>query len=172
VQMLATIGYEGASLDAFIATLHMASIRNLIDVRELPLSRRRGFSKGALSKALADEGIEYIHLRGLGDPKEGRLAARANDHAAFVRIFRRHLDTEVARTDLAKAITFARAGDACLMCYERDPNNCHRKLVAEQIASIIPIEVHHLGVNDALIEYRREIDRAGRRPRQSASARR
>jgi uncharacterized protein (DUF488 family) len=72
--ILATIGYEGADVDDFVATLRSAGIRRLIDVRELAISRRRGFAKRALSGALADADIEYVHLRGLGDPKEaGRL---------------------------------------------------------------------------------------------------
>src|SRR3954453_21108705 len=77
--ILTTIGYEAAELDDFVATLLAAGITRLIDVRELPISRRRGFAKRALSEALADAGIVYVHLRGLGDPKEGREAARVGD---------------------------------------------------------------------------------------------
>lgn len=83
--VLATIGYEGSSLQDFIATLRAASIRTLIDVRALPISRRPGFAKNALSKALAEAGIDYVHLKGLGDPKEGRDAARANDLETFLK---------------------------------------------------------------------------------------
>jgi hypothetical protein len=46
--ILATIGYEGADVDDFVATLRSAGIRRLIDVRELAISRRRGFAKRAL----------------------------------------------------------------------------------------------------------------------------
>jgi uncharacterized protein (DUF488 family) len=56
--------------------LKVAKITRLIDVRELPISRRKGFAKTALSTALAVAGIEYVHLKGPGDPKDGREAAR------------------------------------------------------------------------------------------------
>ena len=71
-----TIGYERASSDALLAALKAAGVQVLMDVRDLPLSRRAGFSKSTLRVSLEAEGIEYVHLKGLGTPKEGRLAAR------------------------------------------------------------------------------------------------
>jgi uncharacterized protein (DUF488 family) len=62
------------------------SVRLLIDVRELPTSRRKGFAKSALSSALAAADIGYLHLKGLGDPKPGRDAARAGDYAGFLKV--------------------------------------------------------------------------------------
>jgi uncharacterized protein (DUF488 family) len=171
MKVLATIGYEGASLEDFIATLKAAAVHTLIDVRELPISRRPGFAKNALSTALSNAGIEYLHLKGLGDPKEGREAARANDFAQFVRVFTRHLGTAIARADLADAVKLSAAGGTCLMCYERDPNLCHRKLVADEISAIIPIEIRHLGVRDGLAADRKA-DRTSHRARQSTAARR
>src|ERR1700754_3761106 len=119
MKTLATIGYEGASLEDFIATLKVAAVHTLVDVRELPISRRPGFAKNALSIALENAGIKYVHLKGLGDPKEGREAARAGDFATFTRIFSRHMGTAVARSDLADAVKLSAQGDVCLMCYER-----------------------------------------------------
>ncbi|TAN54890.1 MAG: DUF488 domain-containing protein, partial [Rhodospirillales bacterium] len=84
---LFTIGYEGSSIEDFMATLLLANIRTLIDVRDLPISRRPGFAKKALAGALEKVGISYVHLKGLGDPKEGREAAKANDLEEFIRIF-------------------------------------------------------------------------------------
>jgi hypothetical protein len=94
---LATIGYEGALLDHFIATLKSSSVRLLIDVRELPISRRKGFGKTALSTALEATNIGYLHLKGLGDPKPGREAARAGDYARFLKVFRAHMLTSAAQ---------------------------------------------------------------------------
>lgn len=147
---LATIGYEGALLDDFVATLKAASIQLLIDVRELPISRRKGFAKSALSTAMATADIGYLHLKGLGDPKPGREAARAGNHAGFLKVFRAHMLTPAARFDLNVAASHVAAGRACLMCYERDHAGCHRTLVAEAIHAIVPVRIRHIGVRSGL----------------------
>lgn len=136
--VLSTIGYEGSSLDDFIATLREAGIHTLIDVRELPISRRPGFAKTALAAALHASGIVYAHLKGLGDPKEGREAARAKNFDKFLRIYTRHLMGKPAQADLQEAARLSAEGGTCLMCYERDQTTCHRLLVAQAIADIIP----------------------------------
>ena len=147
---LTTIGYEGSMLDDFIATLEAASVRLLIDVRQLPISRRKGFAKGALSTALDSAGIGYLHLKGLGDPKPGRDAARSGDHDRFLKVFSEHMLTSGAQAHLSVAVGHAMAGGACLMCYERDHTSCHRKLVAEAIHAKSPIRVRNIGVRNGL----------------------
>ncbi|WP_299615728.1 DUF488 family protein [Pelagibius sp.] len=143
----ATIGYEGADIDDFIAVLHAARISLLVDVRELPISRRRGFAKTALSSALAEAGIQYLHLRGLGDPKPGRDAARAGNLREFRQIFAKHMRSEEARTDLEKLKAQLAQERVCLMCFERDPSNCHRSIVASMISDSMESKVIHLWVN-------------------------
>lgn len=144
----ATIGYEGATVDDFIATLQSAKISLLIDVRELPISRRKGFAKSALSAALAEVGISYLHLKGLGDPKSGREAARDGDYAKFRKIFAKHMTSTTAQSDLQTAISHISSERACLMCYEREPKMCHRTIVAGAISSSIGASVTHLGVRE------------------------
>ena len=148
--MLATIGYQDSSLDDFIATLHAAKVKILVDVRQVPVSRRKGFSKGTLKIALDDAGIEYVHLVGLGDPKEGRIAAREGRFEDFLKIFKAHLKTPEARADLENAASIANEGGACLMCYERVSKHCHRRLVADSLSDMIGIEVKHLGVREGI----------------------
>ena len=143
---ITTIGYEAASLADFLATLQAANVTRLIDVRQLAMSRRPGFAKNALTMALAAVGIDYVHLKGLGDPKEGREAARAGDESRFRMVFLAHMATEAAKTDLAKAVEFVSQGGACLMCYERDHMTCHRSIVAKAISDIFPTSIRHLGV--------------------------
>jgi len=168
---LATIGYENAALVDFIATLQLAKISQLVDVRELPISRRKGFSKNALSDALSKVGIAYVHLKGLGDPKPGREAARAGNKGAFVRIFSAHLKTVVAQTDLAVAIEFATSGGACLMCYERAHQDCHRSLVAVAIsAKLKDVSIRHLGVIHGNAAAQEKRARKGDGARQGATA--
>lgn len=147
---LMTIGYEGAALSDFIATLHAANVTRLIDVRELPISRRKGFAKNALSSALAEAGIEYIHLKGLGDPKPGREAARRNQISKFKEIFSRHMKTESAQIDLKLAAELALQGGVCLMCFERDHHNCHRSIIASAVCDSTALGVRHLGVRHGL----------------------
>lgn len=169
--VLSTIGYEGSSVEDFIATLRAAGIRTLIDVRELPISRRPGFAKSALSAALEATDIRYVHLKGLGDPREGREAARAHEFEKFHRIYSRHLETAAAQNDLTKAARLSEEGGVCLMCYERDYNTCHRLLVAKAIADKLPTQVKHLGVRYGLGREQRKKERTGHRPREGVAAR-
>ena len=143
---IATIGYEGASLENFIATLKGARVDTLIDVREIALSRKKGFSKSALSEAMAEHGIRYVHLRGLGDPKEGRDAARAGDIARFLRIFKQHMRSATARAELNTATSLAQNARICLMCFEADHELCHRRIVADHLATDTGLKVTPLRV--------------------------
>ena len=70
-----TIGYEATTMADFLSALTGAGVQRVIDVRALPLSRRPGFSKSSLAAALNEVGIDYVHLKALGTPKEGRDAA-------------------------------------------------------------------------------------------------
>lgn len=144
--MLATIGYEKAQLEHFIGTLQAAGIDVLIDIRDRAQSRRKGFSKTALSNRLSDAGIEYLHFRNLGDPKEGREAARAGDIALFRRIFGQVMKGSAARSDLAKIADLAQDKAVCLLCYERDHKQCHRKIVADELETTLGVKTKHLGV--------------------------
>lgn len=126
-----TIGYEGAEIAAFIAELHAAGIDTIADVRALPLSRKKGFSKRALKDHLEINGIRYRHLPKLGDPKAGRDAARAGRYAEFRRIYGAHLELDETRESLSELARIVRSGTTCLMCFERDPAVCHRTMVLE-----------------------------------------
>ena len=81
-----TIGYESATVGEFVAALQRAGVERVIDVRAVPNSRRPGFSKNLLRNALAEAGIDYVHLRALGTPADGRAAARAGRHEDLKRI--------------------------------------------------------------------------------------
>ncbi|NKB43292.1 MAG: DUF488 family protein [Alphaproteobacteria bacterium] len=150
MSQLHTIGYEGAHLDDFIATLKNAEVEVLIDIRDFPGSRKKGFSKTALALALSEVGVNYIHLRDLGDPKPGREAARRGDYRAFERIFRNHLAREESQEALVEAVNIAKEFRSSLLCYERDHSGCHRSIVAEAMASHVPFRIEHLGVRTEL----------------------
>jgi len=142
---LFTIGYEQATTRAMLDELAGAKVDLVIDVRAVTSSRRPGFSKRQLAAGLDERGIGYIHLRALGTPKEGRLAARAGRRDELFRIFEKHLETPDARTELDELAALARSGKRlCLLCYERDPEGCHRRRVAELIHERSGAKVEHL----------------------------
>jgi uncharacterized protein (DUF488 family) len=131
-----TIGYEGAELDRFLAALQDAGVATLADVRAVALSRKRGFSKSALRDALAGRDIGYEHFRALGTPKEGRQAARAGDGELMRRIYCQEvLDTQPAQDAFEELAALAQAKPICLLCFERDPANCHRRILAQRLAA-------------------------------------
>jgi uncharacterized protein (DUF488 family) len=131
-----TIGYEGAELDRFLAALQDAGVATLADVRAVALSRKRGFSKSSLRDALAGRDIGYEHFRALGTPKEGRQAARAGDGELMRRIYCQEvLDTQPAQDAFEDLAALAQAKPICLLCFERDPANCHRRILAQRLAA-------------------------------------
>jgi uncharacterized protein (DUF488 family) len=130
---ISTIGYEGATPDALVAALRAAGIETLVDVRALANSRRPGFAKRALTAALEEAGIGYLHLRALGTPAEGRAAVRAGRPAVMRRIFAAHLAGDEAQAALANLSDLARRQRVCVLCLEADPATCHRTLVAEAV---------------------------------------
>jgi uncharacterized protein (DUF488 family) len=125
-----TIGYEGADIERFLTTLRTAGITQLVDVRATAVSRKKGFSKNGLREQLEAEGISYLHLVELGDPRAGRDAARAGNYAEFRRVYSAHLKTSDAIGALNSLDKAARNDAVCLLCFERNPAACHRAMIA------------------------------------------
>src|SRR6476620_10504834 len=134
-----TIGYEGATVDEFLSALQKAGVKRVIDVRALPLSRRPGFSKSPLRAALEEAGIEYVHLKALGTPSEGRAAARAGRHAELERIYSGQLELPEAIGQSAQMLELAREKPSALLCMERDPAHCHRTLLLHSVAPDVEV---------------------------------
>ncbi|WP_091715190.1 DUF488 family protein [Methylobacterium phyllostachyos] len=168
MQTIFTIGYEGTDIDRFVATLADVGVEVLVDVRAVTVSRKKGFSKNGLRARLEAAGIKYVHLRGLGDPKPGREAARAGRYDEFRTIYDRHLSSPEAQADLAVLGPLSREQATCLMCFERDPKVCHRSMVALAIGDR-PETVFDL-FGDVPGRYRNASIRKGRDPRQGAPA--
>ena len=142
---LATIGYEAATVASFLEALKAAGVDLLLDIRAVASSRRPGFAKTKLAANLAGEGIDYMHLRALGTPAEGRAAARAGRHDELRRIFLEHLQDPGAQLELETVVDLIRAGRRiCLLCLEADPAHCHRSMVADALAARLPLEIVHL----------------------------
>lgn len=128
-----TLGYEGHDPESFVATLRKAGVQRVLDVRELPLSRKAGFSKSALAMGLSRHGIAYSHVRALGTPKPVREAYKAGGSFADLRKgYLAHVaDQEAAVAELEKV---ARAERCALLCVEADPAACHRSVLGEVLA--------------------------------------
>ena len=130
-----TIGYEGATIDEFLAALQTTGVERVIDVRALPLSRRPGFSKTPLRVALDEVGIEYVHLKALGTPSEGRTAARAGRHEDMARVYAVQLELPEAIAQSAQMLAMAEEKPTALLCMEREPAHCHRSLLLQAVAA-------------------------------------
>jgi uncharacterized protein (DUF488 family) len=144
VPELATIGYEGCTIDGVLRALQSARVELLIDVRAVAQSRKPGFSKRQLAAALDQVGIGYVHLQGLGTPKPGRDAVRAGHPERMEVIFREHMTSDRAQVQLAEAKGLAVQRTACLLCFERNHHTCHRRLVAEMIQAETSQPIVHL----------------------------
>lgn len=132
----------------FICRLKLAGVARVIDVRELPLSRKKGFSKSAFSQLLADAGIAYEHLPEFGCPKPIRDRYRSDgDWKVYTRDFLAYLR---GRTRDVSAFADRAADERmCLVCYEADHNFCHRSMVAHAVAARGSIRVDHLSAIEA-----------------------
>lgn len=131
---LFTIGYEKTALRDVIHALKQARIELLVDTRAVAASRRAGFSKRQLAAGLDEAGIVYLHFQRLGTPAEGRQAARAGDFKTLWRIFDKHLKTAAAREALDELESILRSGRrVCLLCYCRNPDECHRSRIAAEM---------------------------------------
>ena len=142
---LFTIGYEQTPAKAVLDELEQAGVTLLVDVRAIALSRRPGFSKNQLAAGLDARGISYLHLRGLGTPKEGREAARSGKYALLHKIYAAHLKTPQAREELDELSALVKkSGPVCILCYERDHTHCHRQWIAEIIEERDGVKVKNL----------------------------
>jgi uncharacterized protein (DUF488 family) len=134
---------EKRTVATLVSDLLRAGVRTLVDVRELPLSRRKGFSKTKLREALADAGIEYRHARSLGNPKRYRQMYMAGNVAEGSAGYRqhRHNGSYGALLELAERLD----DDVCLLCVEHEQERCHRSVIVEALISVHPeLSVEHL----------------------------
>lgn len=143
-----TIGYEGIDIEQFFSLLRKNSIETVVDVRELPLSRKPGFSKKILAAALNLSGLEYTHLTDLGCPKPIRDRYRSDGNwQRYKEDFLKYLNTQDDAID--KLAVLAASSNCALLCFEADFNYCHRTMVADAVKSRSRVRVSHIRVNDA-----------------------
>jgi uncharacterized protein (DUF488 family) len=140
MRRLYTIGYEGKTQAEFLDELEAAGVELVIDVRAVAASRRPGFSKTALAGGLKERGIDYLHLRPLGTPADGRQAARAGRIGEMRAIYAKQLETPEAALAMEQALDEASRRPSALLCYEREAPDCHRSMLVERMAAREPFE--------------------------------
>lgn len=143
-----TIGYEGLGIDAFVSLLAEHGIETVVDVRELPLSRKPGFSRKPLAHALSLSGFDYVHMVDLGCPKPVRDSYRQNGNwKRYTAGFLKHLKTRKAA--IAELSALVSSSNCALLCYEADLNFCHRSIVADAVRDYCGAQVAHIKAADA-----------------------
>jgi uncharacterized protein (DUF488 family) len=157
VPTIATIGVYGWTLDAWLAALRAAGVRLVLDVRQ-----RRGVrgseyawaNAQRLQAVLADAGIAYEHRQELAPTTELRKLQYAEDDRLGVgkrsrvdlapQYVERYEREILGRVDLRPIVEQLSAAGAALMCVERDPEACHRSLIADRLASEFGFTVTHV----------------------------
>lgn len=140
---ISTIGYEGLDIDDFIKLLKLSEVETVVDIRELPLSRKRGFSKNGLREILEANGLSYRHIVALGCPKPIRNQYREDgDWSRYKRDFKRYLTSQHAVVSELSAI--AQESHCVLLCFEANYLMCHRSMVADAVNQKCGMQIEHL----------------------------
>ncbi|WP_413291081.1 DUF488 family protein [Bdellovibrio sp. HCB337] len=132
-----TVGYEGASIEQFVSFLNREGIELIADVRKNPVSRKKGFSKRQLAAHLGEKNIEYLHLPGLGMPTEWRKKAKAQiitRQRMFQDYVKKVLPKQSEEIQLLRKLL--REKKTCLLCFEADPSDCHRRNISDEIQRV------------------------------------
>jgi uncharacterized protein (DUF488 family) len=124
-------GYEGRTIDSFVESLLAAGVTTVADVRLNPISRKAGFSKNRLSDALASVGIDYLHMRPLGNPRENREPFWSGRVAEGRETFLALLDGDEPASAMNELGDLAERQVVAVMCFEHDEDRCHRKVVID-----------------------------------------
>lgn len=132
---LVSVGYEGRSAAELVQLLQDQSVAVLVDLRLTPISRKPGLSKTALSRALSETGIRYVHHRELGNPKPNREGYRAGRQAALD-VYRAVMASSPGKTALRHVSELLDGGVVALLCFEREHDTCHRRQVVDALSSL------------------------------------
>lgn len=140
-----TTGYEGREISDFLTHLADNDIQLIVDVREIPISRKKGFSKNVLQQRLAERNIDYLHIKSLGSPSSLRKKLYEDgDFEYFSNAYVKYLHN--CENELEKLYEIVQERISCLLCFEKNPSECHRSLVADKVSKLngTPLEVKHI----------------------------
>jgi uncharacterized protein (DUF488 family) len=133
---LVSIGYEGRSVDDLVAELRQQEVEVLVDVRLTPLSRKPGLSKRKLADHLGAAGIDYLHLRALGNPRENREPFWRGVVEDGCRTFEALLGAPEPQSALKMIADLAATRTVAVLCVERDHERCHRQVVTRRVSEL------------------------------------
>ena len=142
---LLTIGHSNRPLAEFLDILRAHAVELLIDVRTIPRSRHNPqFNSDALPAPLAEAGIAYAHMPGLGGLRHPRKGSRNTGwrNTSF-RGYADYMQTEEFQENLSRLLRIAEGKRAVIMCAEAVPWRCHRSLIADALTAR-GIPVHHI----------------------------
>jgi uncharacterized protein (DUF488 family) len=141
-----TIGHSTRTIEAFLALLRQNAITQLADVRKMPASRRHPqFGKEALARNLAEAGIGYRHMPGLGGLRKGAAdSVNTGWRNASFRAYADYMQTPEFAQHLKALIEWAAHAQTVIMCAEAVPWRCHRSLIADALIT------HHIPVFDII----------------------
>lgn len=142
MEQVFTIGYQGRTIEDFVAHLVHENIETLCDVRRKAISRKKGFSKRALCSALEEAGIVYIHMPDLGMPVDLLPHRNVRDNGPILEQYECRINNEAK--EVRRLADHTREARVCLLCFEVDHQQCHRGVLAEVLASDWKCEVRHL----------------------------
>jgi transposase len=129
-----TIGYEGKTPETLLAILKKHGIQQLVDVREIALSRKNGYAKSELSRFLRSNGIIYKHYPALGSPSEIRHKLwKEGDYEKFFKEYSQALNRDESQEYLTDLEGLAHMRRTVLMCFEHDVEKCHRKIIKKRL---------------------------------------
>jgi len=130
-------GYEGRGLDELLQDAERWGVTAVVDVRLNPISRKRGLSKTALRTALEGQGVQYVHLPSLGNPKDNRAAFAETQTEAGRSARARFVDEVLSTPEADEALGFVEelqeSGPVLLLCFEASERLCHRALVIDAL---------------------------------------
>jgi len=136
IRKIYTLGYEKMTADDFLNILQVNNIQIVVDVRDKPYSRNKNFSQKNLVECLKQAGIDYLHLQALGSSQYLRNKVRKDsDYNFFFSEYEKHLQNQHELLKLLHETLQKKA--ICLLCYEKDARLCHRRLIAERLASFV-----------------------------------
>lgn len=134
---LVSVGYEGRDVDQLIRSLLELGVSTLVDLRLNAISRKAGLSKSALRAALEEAGMNYLHLKALGNPRDNRESFRSGSLSSRKR-FRQEMRTTDAQMAIEELVGLASDSVVALLCFEADHETCHRSCVVEELQSRLP----------------------------------
>jgi uncharacterized protein (DUF488 family) len=143
---IVSVGYEGRTIDDFVTELVRAGVQTVADVRLNAISRKAGFSKTRLREALAAAGIDYRHMRSLGNTKENRRPFWEGRVEEGRQVFRERLQSPEAESSLNELSALVRDQVVAVLCFETDVEKCHRKVIIDEVAGATEVPVAALAV--------------------------